>query len=110
MKLIDTATESRRPEYARMTLIAATTGLRRGELCAIRRHRDIDWERQILTVAHAILEPKNQPLAEAPTKNRRVRHLAIDQHTTETLASQVAVIEQRAVRLLTRSGCDEGGA
>ncbi len=94
--LIGAATESRRPEYGRLILVAATTGLRRGELCAIRRHRDIDWDRRILTVAHAILEPKNQPLAEAPTKNRRVRYLAIDQYTSDTLASQVISVEQRA--------------
>ena len=96
VRLIDAATESRRPEYGRLILVAATTGLRRGELCAIRRDRDVEWDRRILTVAHSILEPKNQPLTEAPTKNRRVRHLAIDQHTTDTLARQVSMIEQRA--------------
>lgn len=96
VRLINAAQESRRPEYARLIFVAATTGLRRGELCALRQSRDIDWERRILTVAHAILEPKNQPLTEAPTKNRRVRHLAIDQHTTDTLASQITAMEQRA--------------
>ncbi len=97
VSLINAAQESRRPEYARLIFIAATTGLRRGELCALRQSRDIDWDRRILTVAHAILEPKNQPLTEAPTKNRRVRHLAIDQHTADTLSSQVTAMEERAM-------------
>ena len=35
----------RRPEYARAMYVAATTGVRRSELCAIRRKRSIDWER-----------------------------------------------------------------
>ena len=33
-RLIDAADRSRRPEYARAILVAATTGLRRAELCA----------------------------------------------------------------------------
>ena len=101
VRLIDAAAESRRPEHGRLILVAATTGLRRGELCAIRRRRDVDWDRHILTVSHSILEPKNQPLTEAPTKNRRIRHLALDRHTLDTLAGQVRAMEARA---------QEGGA
>ena len=38
-RLIEAAGRSRRPEYARAILVAATTGLRRAELCALRRAR-----------------------------------------------------------------------
>ena len=43
--LIDEAERGKRPEMARAILVAATTGLRRAELCALRRWRDLDLER-----------------------------------------------------------------
>ena len=53
--------------------VAATTGLRRAELCALRRRRDIDWEHGTARVAWSIVAIPGQPLEEIPTKNRRVR-------------------------------------
>ena len=44
--LIDAAEQSKRPEYARAILVAATTGLRRAELCGL-RVRDHDLERAL---------------------------------------------------------------
>ena len=49
--LIDAAEQSRRPEYARAILVAATTGLRRAELCGFRRWRDLDLERGLMRVS-----------------------------------------------------------
>jgi len=94
--LMKAAEESRRPEYARAIFVAASTGVRRGELCAIRRHRDIDWDRKVLTVAHNIIDLNGRPPEEAPTKNRRVRKLAVDDHTLALLAKQVEMLERRS--------------
>lgn len=52
---VDEAERSRRPEKARALFVAATTGLRRAELCALRRRRDIDWEQGIAWVAWSIM-------------------------------------------------------
>jgi integrase len=78
-RLIEAAEASRRPEYARAILVAATTGLRRAELCALRRRRDVDWERGLLTVTASIVVLRDVPLREIPTKNRRERTLALDE-------------------------------
>jgi integrase len=94
--LIEAAEQSRRPEYARAILVAATTGVRRAELCALRRRRDIDWERGLLTVSASIVALKDVPLQEIPTKNRRERTLALDELTLSMLRAQVDMLEQRA--------------
>ena len=95
-RLIDAAEQSKRPEYARAILVAATTGIRRVELCAIRRRRDIDWEDGLLTVTASIVVLKDVPLHEIPTKNRRGRTIALDELTLSMLRAQVDLLEQRA--------------
>jgi integrase len=96
-RLISAAERSRRPEYARAILVAATTGLRRAELCALRRQRDVDWDRGLLKVSASIVVLKDVPLQEIPTKNRRERNLALDELTLSMLRAQVAFLEERAV-------------
>ena len=93
--LIDAAETSRRPEYARALLVAATTGLRRAELCGLRTRRDIDLDAKVLTVTATIVALPNAPLREAPTKNRRVRTLALDELTATVLGAQIAMVESR---------------
>jgi integrase len=95
-RLIEAAGRSRRPEYARAILVAATTGLRRAELCALRRTRDVDWDRRLLKVSASIVALKDVPLQEIPTKNRRERMLALDDLTLSMLRAQVQFLEQRA--------------
>jgi integrase len=94
--LIDEAECSRRPEMARAVLVAATTGLRRAGLCALRRWRDIDLERGLLRVSALIVAMPGEPLVEIPTKNRRVRVIAIDDLTTASLRTQIEEVEARA--------------
>ncbi len=94
--LIDAAEASRRPEYARAILVASTTGLRRAELCALRRWRDVDLGRRLLTVSASIVALPNVPMGEIPTKNRRVRTIAIDELTASILAVQMEAVEERA--------------
>ena len=87
--LIEEAERGKRPEMARAILVAATTGLRRAELCALRRWRDVDLERGLLRVSASIVNLPGQPIGEIPTKNRRVRVLAIDDLTAAILRAQI---------------------
>jgi integrase len=94
--LIDAAEQSRRPEYARALLVSATTGLRRAELCGLRRDRDIDFDERVLTVSSSVVALPNAPMLEIPTKNRRVRAIALDELTASILQAQVDMLERRA--------------
>ena len=94
--LVDEAERGKRPEMARAILVAATTGLRRSELCALRRWRDVDLEQGVLRVSASIVNVPGQPLGEIPTKNRRVRVLAIDEMTAAILRTQIEQVESRA--------------
>lgn len=96
MKLLDAARESRRPDRGRALFVFATTGLRRAELCALRRDRDIDWDRGILVVTQSVVALKGQPIHEIPTKNRRDRLVALDDTTLQTLHEQLQSLEERA--------------
>ena len=94
--LIDAAEQSRRPEYARVILLAATTGLRRAELCALRRERDLNLSSGVLTVTASVVALSGVPIQEIPTKNRRVRSIAIDDLTVPILRAQLEMLESRA--------------
>jgi integrase len=94
--LIDEAERGKRPEMARAILVAATTGLRRAELCAIRRRRDLDLENRVLTVSASIVNLPGAPLGEISTKNRRTRTIALDDLTVAMLKAQLAEVEARA--------------
>ena len=96
LALIEAAENSRRPVYARAMLLAATTGIRRGELCALRRDRNVDWEENVLRVTHSITDLPRQPWTEGPTKNRRRREIAVGVKTMEILRVQVARLEGQA--------------
>lgn len=52
-QLINAAAMSRRPEYARLLFLASTTGMRRGELLALRRS-DVDTERRLVIVSRSL--------------------------------------------------------
>lgn len=94
--LIEESERSRSPEKARAIFVSATTGMRRGELCALRRRRDIDWDRGRATVAWSIVELPGRPIEEKATKNRRERSVALDEFTLAMLCAQVESQEARA--------------
>ena len=96
LQLIEAAKQSRRPEHARAMFVAATTGVRRAELCALRRSRDVDWDKRELTVSCSIVDLARQPVREIPTKNRRTRRVALDEATLSMLAAQVEMMSARA--------------
>ncbi len=95
-RLIQGAEDSRRPEYARAILVAATTGLRRAELCALRVDRDVDWDAGTLTVAWSVVSLPRSVVEEIPTKNRRVRVVALDALTLSILRAQLDANRSRA--------------
>lgn len=97
VELIDEAKRSRRPEYARAIFIASTTGIRRGELCAIRIRRNVNWDSAELTVTHNILELTGKPLIEKEgPKNDDDRSLAIDATTLSLMTAQLEMMQIRS--------------
>jgi integrase len=57
-------------------VLAAITGARRGELCAL-RWSDVDWKRRTLTIARSLTVIRREA-SEGPTKTHQRRHVAID--------------------------------
>jgi integrase len=96
MKLIEEAHASRKKDKARAMFVSATTGLRRAEICALRRDRDIDWDTGVITVTKSIVALPGEPVKEIPTKNRRARPVAVDDVTMAFLREQLAMIEDNA--------------
>ena len=69
--------------------VAATTGLRRAELCGLRRLRDLDLVGGVVTVSSTVVALPNVAVEEIPTKNRRVRTIALDDLAVSILAAQL---------------------
>ncbi|MHB8289573.1 MAG: tyrosine-type recombinase/integrase [Acidimicrobiales bacterium] len=86
------------PRLARMLLIAALTGARRGELCAI-RWSDLDWDTHTLTVACSIYEVVGGGWAEKPTKNHQERRVSLDDLALDTFRQQRESVEDLARQL-----------
>jgi len=97
-QLIKAAEASRRPEYGRLLFVAATTGMRRGELLALRR-TDVDRERRLVLVSRSLIDLSHRPVSEGPTKNRRLRRIALDERTLGVLLDQVVMVDRRATEL-----------
>jgi len=100
-KLIEEARQSRRPEFADVIFLLATTGLRRAELCGLRTGRDIDLEARVLNVGWSVAVFPGKPIAEIPTKNRRVRQVALDQRSVEIISRQIDSMVHRSADLGT---------
>ncbi len=101
LRLIEAAKASSRPVYARVIFLAATTGIRRGELCGLRVD-DIDSERSALVIRHAtkgrrVKPPEGQPnKVVGPTKSRKRRTVAVDPRSLAILHAQVDEVANRA--------------
>lgn len=92
-RLLAYATEQQ-PELGRFLHLAATTGARRGELCAI-RWQNVDWSASSLTIGRAIITVKGG-LVEKDTKTHAIRRIALDPGTLTILTQQRAEAEERA--------------
>ncbi len=99
-QLIAAAEESQRPEHAEVIYFAATTGVRRGEICALRRSH-IDWDGVAVTIARAIVKDQGQKV-DRPTKNRRRRVISVDQRALDMFTSQIEKVDGWAKAV----GCD----
>ena len=82
-ELIDRAAASRNPDNATLITFAALSGLRRGELCAL-RWTDIDWNDSAITVSRALWQTPNGWGVKDP-KTHQVRRLLLGDATLSVL-------------------------
>jgi integrase len=100
-RLIEEAAKVNRslPTYFRL---AAATGARRGELCALRwKHLDLDKRR--VTIARSMAEVVGE-LIEKDTKTHQVRKVTIDEETTSLLVAH----REACADLATKCGASIG--
>jgi len=86
------------PSLARMLLIAAITGCRRGELCGL-RWSDIDWYTNTLTVARSVYEIAGGGWEEKSTKTHQERRIGLDSFAVETFQAQRQWVDDLAIQL-----------
>jgi integrase len=72
--------------------LAATTGARRGELCAL-RWRDIDLDRGILHISGALVEVERRVI-EKGTKTHAERRITLDQGSIQVLAAYRVEVDE----------------
>lgn len=83
------------PAFELFLRLAATTGARRGELCAL-RWSAVDLDVGEVLIERALVEIAGGGVIEKDTKTHAKRRLAIGASTTVALAGHRAVVEQRA--------------
>jgi integrase len=88
------AAQAEDPEFALYLRLAAVTGARRGELCAL-RWTDLDMQGKQVVVARS-LTVGDKGLIEKRTKTDRARRLALDDATVAVLREQRRLAEERA--------------
>jgi integrase len=86
--------EERNPDIACFLRLAAVTGARRGELCAI-RWRDFD-KKWTLSIKHSIVDGRIDELIEKGTKTHASRKVVIDALTLRVVESQRERSEERS--------------
>lgn len=84
-------------EFARFIHIAATTGARRGELCAL-RWSNINFEVGTLAIERSIIEVKGG-LLEKDTKTHANRRIALDTDTLAVFHEQRVMVEWRTSQI-----------
>ena len=89
-------------ELAPVLALAATTGLRRGELSGLRRDR-VDFEAHRLRVDTAVNDAGGTVVIKT-TKTHQARWLSIDPATTTMLARHLVAMDDRARNAQRRSG------
>jgi integrase len=78
------AAEKTEPALAVLLLLAALTGARRGELCAL-RWTDVDLKAGTLTIARSVYETAGGGWDEKGTKSHQVRKIGLDALAVEAL-------------------------
>ncbi|MHB8318057.1 MAG: tyrosine-type recombinase/integrase [Acidimicrobiales bacterium] len=90
--------EKANPSLARMLLIAALSGARRGELCAI-RWSDLNWDTHTLTIAKSVYELAGGGWAEKTTKTHQERQVSLDDLALDTFCQQRESVDDLARQL-----------
>jgi integrase len=94
-RLISTAEERGQPVLAAIVAVAATTGLRRGELAGL-RWSDIDLEAGRLNARHSIKNDIDGGWVSCPTKTHQARRIALDEFTVAVIQAHRRQMEQAA--------------
>lgn len=92
-RLIDKAEERGQPVLAAIVAVAATTGLRRGELAGV-RWTDIDLDAGRLYVRQSVKNDVDGGWVVGPTKTHQVRRIALDEFTLSVLRTHRANVER----------------
>jgi integrase len=93
-RLIDVAAE-RNPILATVVSLAATTGLRRGELCGL-RWSDIDLDGGTLHVRRSVKRALDDSWTTGDTKSHKDRRLALDPASIVLLRAHRVLVDQTA--------------
>jgi integrase len=94
VRAIVTAAEQRDPRLAPLLLLGALTGMRRGELCAL-RWSDVHFDTEELEVSRSIVIVK-KGLSEKTTKTDRVPSIALDDVGVALLKQHRARVDEWA--------------
>lgn len=90
----------RDPAWGALLWVAMTTGVRRGELCAIRWSSvGLDPERPVIWLRRAIRKDTDGRLVEAELKTHQQRRIALDPETVAVLVEHRTRCEQDAAAL-----------
>jgi integrase len=89
------AADELEPGLATLLLLAALTGARRGELCAL-RWSDLDTEAGTLTIARSVYETAGGGWGQKGTKSHQVRRVGLDPLALEALRRHRAAVDATA--------------
>ena len=82
------------PDFGALLRVTATTGARRGEVCAL-RWTDVDLPARTLLIRRSVAAVPNGTI-EKDTKTHAARRIAIDDHTAAVLEAHHARLHERA--------------
>jgi integrase len=92
------AAEKIEPTLAVFLFVAALTGARRGELCAL-RWTDVDFDAGTITIARSVYETPGGGWGEKGTKTHQARTIGIDDVGLEVLRRHRAAVDGLAAQL-----------
>ncbi len=90
------AAEQASPELAVFLRLAAATGARRGELCAL-RWTDLDLDEAVIVISRNLIDPAGGGWIEKDTKTHQARCLSLDARTVAILARHRAWSVERSM-------------
>jgi integrase len=98
VRKIVAAAETIEPGLASMLLLAALTGARRGELCAL-RWNNVDWTGNTLAIGRSVYETAGGGWAEKTTKTHAARRIGLDDLGLAILRRHRAQVDALAATL-----------